>query len=80
MSILNQTQAASFKGAKFLLKDDRTEGGRKTVTHEYPNRDTREVEDLGKLQKRFSITGIIHDGKDGGYFSRRDALISALES
>jgi len=80
MSILSQTQAASFKGAPFLMSDDRTEGGRKTVSHEFPNRDTREVEDLGKMQKKFSITGIIHDGKDGGYFARRDALISALES
>jgi len=80
MSILSQTQAASFKGAPFLMSDDRTEGGRKTVTHEFPNRDIREVEDLGKMQKKFSITGIIHDGKDGGYFARRDALISALES
>jgi len=80
MSILNQTQAASFKGAPFLMRDDRTQGGRKTVTHEFPNRDTREVEDLGKMQKSFSITGIIHDGKQGEYFARRDALISALES
>jgi len=80
MSILNQTQAASFKNAKFLLRDDRTEGGRKTVTHEFPNRDTREVEDLGQMQKSFSITGIIHDGKGGTYFTDRDALIEALES
>lgn len=79
MSILSQTQAASFKNAVFLLRDDRTEGGRKTVTHEFPNRDTREVEDLGQMQKSFSITGIIHDG-NGTYFTDRDALLEALES
>lgn len=79
MSILSQTQAASFKNAVFLLRDDRTEGGRKTVTHEFPNRDTREVEDLGQMQKSFSITGIIHDG-NGTYFKDRDTLLEALES
>jgi len=85
MSILNQTQAASYKKAAFLMRDGRTEGGRKTVTHEFPNRDTREVEDLGLRQKRFSITGIIHNDKctpeePGQYFKNRNTLIEALES
>jgi len=77
MSILNQLQEAQYKGAPFLILSARTEGGRKTAIHEFPNSDNREIEDLGLNRKSFSITGII---PDNNYFERRDALISKLES
>lgn len=77
MAILDQLLPASFKGAEFLIKTSSTEGGRKTVTHEFPNSDKRFVEDLGLLNKTFNITGIIGDPN---YFEKRDALLAALES
>jgi len=77
MTILDELQEASFKGARFLIRSGSTAGGRKTVTHEYPNTDRRYVEDLGALQQTFSITGITH-GKGSDYFVQRDNLINAL--
>ena len=60
MTILENLNVASFRGARFLIKSHSTSGGRKTVNHEYPNSDRRFVEDLGELQETFSIQGIIH--------------------
>jgi prophage DNA circulation protein len=77
MAILDELQAASFKGASFLIRSGSTTGGRKTVVHEYPNSDQRFVEDLGELKETFTIEGIVHGDN---YFANRDALITALKS
>jgi len=78
MSIFNRVTDASFKGVKFLPTGSlSTDGGRKIIDHLYPNSDRRYLEDIGKLQRDFTITGII---KDPGYFSKKQALIKALES
>jgi prophage DNA circulation protein len=77
MALLEQLQSASFKGVSFLIDSSSTGGGRKTVTHEYPNRDSRFVEDLGALQETFSIIGII---SEPNYIQKRDALILALKT
>lgn len=77
MSILNDLQAASFKGAPFLINSGTTSGGRKTVVHEYPNADRRFVEDLGELNETFTIEGTVHGDN---YFAKRDRLIAALKS
>ncbi len=77
MTILQDLHAASFKGATFLIKSGTTTGGRKTVTHEYPNSDRRFVEDLGELKQTFTIEGLVHGDN---YFNDRDALIAALKS
>jgi len=77
MSLLEKLQPASFKGVRFLIDSTSTTAGRKTVTHEYPNRDSRFVEDLGALQETYSITGIV-SGEN--YIADRDALIAALKS
>lgn len=78
MSILRKLNKASFRGAEFYVVSTSTEGGRKTVSHEYPNTDRRFVEDLGKMQRVFTVDGYI-SGKDSQYFQRRNALLSALE-
>lgn len=75
MALLDELQPASFKGVTFLIDSTSTTGGRKTVTHEYPNADRRYVEDLGKLQETFSITGII---SGSNYIAQRDNLIRVL--
>jgi prophage DNA circulation protein len=75
-SLLN-LQQASFKGAVFLIDDAELESGRKTATFEYPNQNTRFVEDLGLFPPIIEITGII-SGEN--YVADRDALINALSS
>jgi prophage DNA circulation protein len=50
---------ASFRGIPFLFTDTSRSGGRKTVTHEYPNRNRRYIEDMGKSVPVYSITAII---------------------
>lgn len=77
MSLLDELYPATFRGVPFEFKGaSRTSGGRKTVVHEYPNTDKRYVEDLGKLPRVFSLTGIIHGD---GYLVRRDSLQMVLE-
>jgi prophage DNA circulation protein len=56
---LESLNTASFRGVEFLTGDSTTEGGRKSITHEYPNSDRRFVEDMGLLQDVFSLTGIV---------------------
>jgi prophage DNA circulation protein len=77
--ILNNLQPASFRGAQFYVTSASTDGGRKVVTHEYPNTAMRTYEDLGQLQKTFSVEGIIN-GEGDAYFAMRDALLAALET
>ncbi len=57
--LLETLHQASFKGAKFLYSSQTESSGRKNVVHEYPNTDTRYVQDLGKLPRTFNIVGII---------------------
>ena len=73
---LDNYQTASFRGVPFLIGDLDTEGGRKNITHEYPNSDRRTNEDLGLLGKTFTLSGVIKTQDD---FTNRDRLISALE-
>ena len=77
MAILDDLVAASFKGATFLIDTTSTSGGRKTVTHEYPNSDRRFVEDLGELREIYTMTGTI---SGANYFADRDNLIAQLKS
>lgn len=56
---LDSLNTASFRGVQFLIGDSTTGGGRKSITHEYPNSDRRFVEDIGLLQDTFSLTGIV---------------------
>ena len=69
----------SFKGVPFYFKRHDVEGGRKTVIQEFPDSDRRYIQDLGKLNKSFSITGFT-TGQDLFYLIERDALIFVLES
>jgi len=73
--VLDNLYEASFKGAIFFFTGGDTTGGRKTVTHEYPNKDFRLVEDLGERLPTFSIRGII---TGGDYEFTKRTLINAL--
>jgi hypothetical protein len=78
MTIFNiaKLPIASFKGVEFHYQDGTVDGGRKTVTHEYPDSKNRYVEDLSGLEKKFSINAMIDDNVS---FVDRDNLISVLE-
>ena len=71
-----QLRAASFRGVSFGVTADESEGGRRTVTHEFPQREAPYVEDLGGAPRRFTVQAFVL-GSD--YMSRRDALEAALQ-
>jgi hypothetical protein len=65
-----------FRDAGFFYQDSNGTGGRKTTTHEYPNKKERYVEDLGGLEKKFSLNVITDDNVS---YADRDSLIGALD-
>lgn len=88
MSILGELHEGTFRGAPFLVTNANTKAGRKTATHEFVNSDNRNTEDLGRLLKTFTVTGVITSTiippftvspPAPDYFIKRDRLISALE-
>lgn len=60
MGTLEQLQTASFRGIPFLVPSESKTGGKKTVTHEYPNSDKRFTEELGKIPPSFTLQCLIH--------------------
>lgn len=78
MTIFNTARLpqASWKGVRFFYKESTIAGGRKTVTHEYPDTNVRYVEDLGQLEKTYNVEAVINTNVS---FSQRDKLIKALE-
>jgi hypothetical protein len=73
---LNDLYPASFRGIPFLLRDSTTQGGAKTVIHEYPNDSRRYVEGLGRYKRAFTITAFV---TGDFYFINRNALQKALD-
>lgn len=79
MSLLNvkTLRKASYEGIQFDVDTATLSFGRRTVTHEFPQRDTSYVEDLGKATRQFSIQGFIV-GDD--FIDRSKRLIDKIES
>jgi prophage DNA circulation protein len=70
---------ASFRGAEFKVEQGARAGGRRTVLHEFPKKDTPYAEDMGRRGKRFIVAAyIIGFGLDD-YTQARDELIAAME-
>ncbi|MDL2306622.1 DNA circularization N-terminal domain-containing protein [Desulfovibrio sp. OttesenSCG-928-C06] len=67
----------SFRGVPFNVRESDFPVGRRTVLHQFVQRDDPYVEDLGRLPRRFTLQGFVN-GRD--YMDRRDALIAALET
>jgi len=65
-----------FRGAEFYLSTSSKTVGRRTVIHSFPGRDDIEVEDLGRLPRRFSISGFVL-GDDAQ--AQRDVVQAAFE-
>lgn len=50
---------ASFRGVSFYVDISDVTAGRRTVTHEYPQRDEPFTEDLGRAAREFHISGYV---------------------
>jgi len=78
-------QPASYRGVPFYVASTTTAGGRKTATKSFVNSDLQVVEDLGKKQREFSVSGIVaarHNASGAvirTYLEIRNALLAALE-
>lgn len=68
---------ASYDGVSFEVSSADVSFGRRTVTHEYPQRDTPYTEDLGRSKRTFTLNGFIV-GDD--YLTRTKNLISKIET
>lgn len=71
-----QAPGASFRGVPFHTVDADLGVGRRSVVHEFPQRDEPYVEDLGRRARTFTVEGyVIGDN----YLAERNALWEALE-
>lgn len=73
------TTTGTFRGIQFNYETSERIAGRKSVIHTFPNSNDVQSEDLGGLPRAFTLDMIIH-GIGADYFSRRDALHSALDT
>lgn len=72
-----QLYEASFRGVPFHVTKVDFTVGRRTVTHEYPQRDKPYVEDLGRATRKLTFTAFVV-GDD--YIKQAQALIKAIET
>ena len=77
MSIADKLLKGSYKGVEFFATSFTTGGGRKTVTHTFPNSDKQFIEDLGRIPRSYGMTLIIGGGDS--YFVNRDNMVRVLE-
>lgn len=68
---------ARFRGKTFNVDESSRTGGRRGLTHEFPDRDIPFREDLGRKAKVYNIEGFI---VGPNYISNKNKLIDALET
>lgn len=76
MSWQDAYRQGSFRGVPFNVVAHEGEFGRRTVTHEYPQRDKPYVEDLGRKARTLKVEALVI-GAD--YMAARDRLLAAIE-
>lgn len=77
MSVLSeQLQQASFRGVPFEVEASGITVGRRTVVHEYPQRDRPYVEDMGRATRNITLQCFVV-GSD--YLEQAQALMHELE-
>ncbi|MDR2309289.1 MAG: DNA circularization N-terminal domain-containing protein [Paucimonas sp.] len=72
----DQLHPASFRGVPFHVDSDSMPAGRRTQTHEYPQRDKPLVEDLGRVTREIKLAAFVI-GED--CYEQRDNLLNALD-
>lgn len=70
-----QRLTASFRGVQFFVESSDISAGRRTVTHQYPQRDEPFTEDLGRAAREYEISAFVlgEDCVDQAY-AVRDAI------
>lgn len=76
MAWRDKLQPASFRGVPFFVDGDDATFGRRTVVHEYPQRDKPWAEDMGRATREYSLQAFVV-GPD--YMAARDKLLQAIE-
>jgi prophage DNA circulation protein len=76
-SFWEQLRPASYRGVPFAVVSGDTRVGRRNAVHEYPERDTVWVEDLGRNPRRLQVQGFLV-GDD--VIAQRERLIAACEA
>jgi prophage DNA circulation protein len=76
MAWKDELRPASFRGVTFFVKALSFTGGRRTVLHEFPEKDDPITEDMGGIAKEFTIDGFVIGDN---YTQDRDALIRVLD-
>lgn len=80
---LESLYKASFRGVSLFILEDNTKKGQKAVTHEYPNSDVRDVEELGKIPPIIDIKCLTTNYMIGSttldFVEARDKLEEALD-
>jgi len=76
MSWKDSLRQGSFRGFEFITKTSKLSGGRRSVQHEYPNREKPFTEDLGRVGKSYEIEGYVL-GDD--YFEAKTRLLEVFE-
>jgi len=72
MTIINieKYPQAKFRDVEFYYQDSSVNGGRKTITHEFPDTNNRYVEDLGKLEKIYNVNAFIDIKSDNSNLTK----------
>lgn len=73
----SKLRKAAYNGVSFEVTASTIKFGRRTVTHEYPQRDEPYTEDLGRSARTFDITGFIVGET---YIAQTKRLLKALEA
>lgn len=77
MSWRDQLRPGSFREAAFHIESADQDGGRRTVVHEFAQRDDVFVEDLGLGPDEFRLDAFVLGAE---YMAQRDALIAACKA
>ena len=73
----DQLRDASFRGVPFQVQAADLDAGRRVQVHDYPQRDTPRVEDLGRAAREIAVDGFLI-GAD--YIAQANRLLAAVET
>ena len=76
MAWKDNLRQGSFRGIEFFTQDSQASGGRRSVLHQFPNRETPYSEDMGRAARTYTIQGHVI-GDD--YFEQKRILTNAFE-
>ena len=78
MSVSDSFLVGEYQGQTFLFISNSQQGGRKSVSFEYPQSDNRIVQDLGRFLPVYDLT-IWVTGDETNYRQKKESLLQALD-